>query len=182
MYGQNDGGWVDESSDTEPVTESGWVCLDAEKTVAETALSWVIVRYSGLYGPGRIVRRTALERGEPILGDPAKWLNLIHIDDAASAAITALDWGAPGRIYLATDDRPLERREYYTQAAMWLGAPAPAFVKPEPGSTEASREDSNKRVSNRRIKEELGFSLAFPNVMDGLPATIDEERLRGAGG
>ena len=70
-----------------------------------------IVRYSGLYGPGRVIRRDALARGQPISGDPDKYLNLIHIEDAASAGLAALDLGKPGRVYLAGDDRPVVRRE-----------------------------------------------------------------------
>ncbi len=182
VYGRNDGGWVDEETPTAPTTESGRVCLDAERLAARVCdghgLELVIVRYSGLYGPGRILRRSALERGEPVVGDPSKFLNLIHVDDAAAAAVAALDRGAAGRTYLATDDRPLERREFYQSAATALGAPAPRFVAPEPGSPEARREESNKRVSNRRITSELGLALRFPNVLDGLVASLDEERCR----
>ena len=180
VYGQNDGGWVNEDSPTEPTTESGRVCLDAEilaaSIAAEGGLEMVIVRYSGLYGPGRILRRAALESGEPIVGDPAKWLNLIQIHDAASAAVVALDRGVSGRVYLTTDDRPIERERFYTRAAFLLNASPPRFVTPEPGSPEARREESNKRVANRRIKEELGLSLAYPDMETGLAAAIDEER------
>jgi len=181
VYGRNDGGWVDEETPTEPTTESGRVCLDAERLAAETCgeqgIDLVVVRYSGLYGPGRVLRRAALERGEPIVGDPEKYLNLIHIDDAAAAAVAALDRGGPGRVYLATDDLPLRRRDYYTRAAAGLGAAPPRFVAPEPGSAESRREEANKRVSNRRIKAELGLALTYPDVASGLPAAIDAERL-----
>ena len=51
----------------------------------------VVLRFSGLYGPGRIVRRAMIESGEPIPGDPDKYLNLVHIDDAAQAVVAALD-------------------------------------------------------------------------------------------
>lgn len=180
VYGHNDGGWVDEDSPTEPNTESGRVCLDAETLAASVAseegLELIIVRYSGLYGPGRILRRAALEKGEPIVGDPSKWLNLIHIDDAASAAVAALDHGAPGRVYLATDDEPVVRREFYQILAAFLSAPAPRFVSPAPGSAEARREDSNKRVSNRRIREELGLGLVYPASRQGIIAALGRER------
>jgi len=180
VYGQNDGGWVDEDTPAAPTTESGRVCLDAEWLAVAVCGGFgtpcVVVRYSGLYGPGRVLRRSALERGEPIVGDPAKYLNLIQIDDAASAAVAALDRGVAGRLYLATDDRPVERREYYTLAASLLGAPAPRFVAPEPGSAEARREEANKRVSNRRLTSELGLTLAYPDITTGLPAAIAAER------
>jgi nucleoside-diphosphate-sugar epimerase len=179
VYGQTEGEWVDEASPTEPTHEAGRVALDAEQLARrvgdERGLPVVIVRYSGLYGPGRIVRRASLERGEPIVGDPARFLNMIHIDDAAEAAIAALDRGAPGELYLASDDRPLTRREYYTLAARLLHAPTPRFENPTPGLSEARRDEANKRVSNRRMREVLRVSLRFPDITTGLPAAIRAE-------
>ncbi|WP_435016855.1 NAD-dependent epimerase/dehydratase family protein [Tundrisphaera sp. TA3] len=178
VYAQDDGGWVDETSATEPRTESGRACLEAEKVVREygkdTGLPWVIVRFSGLYGPGRIVRRDAILRGDPIVGDPEKFLNMIHIDDAAAAAIAAMDRGESGSIYLASDDRPSHRREFYGLTAELLGAPTPRFVAPE-GEADSTREDSNKRVSNRRMREGLGVVLRFPDFTHGLPAALSGE-------
>lgn len=175
VYGQTDGRWVDEDSRTEPFEESGRVCLEAEAAVFGAAgLSVSVVRFSGLYGPGRIIRRSALLAGEPIEGDPDRWLNLIHRDDAARAAVAVLDRGRAGRVYLASDDRPVTRREYYELAARCLEAPGPRFVGPgqggHPGATGA-----NKRVSNRRLREELGVELAYPDVGAGLPAVLAVE-------
>ena len=76
-----------------------------------------------------------LERGEPIPGDPQKFLNLIHIDDAAQAAsAAALEAARPEPIYLVSDDRPVTRREYYTRMATLLGAPEPRFDLPRPAA------------------------------------------------
>jgi nucleoside-diphosphate-sugar epimerase len=180
VYGQTEGEWVDETSPTEPTHESGRVALDAERLarVVGNERGWplIVLRYSGLYGPGRIVRRASLERGEPIAGDPSRFLNLIHIDDAADAAIAALDRGAPGAVYLASDDRPVERREYYTRAARLLNAPEPRFEIPEPGTADAHRDAANKRVANRRLREELRVTLQFPDITTGLPAALQAER------
>jgi nucleoside-diphosphate-sugar epimerase len=176
VYGQADGEWVDEESPTFPAHESGRVVLDAEGVLRDVAASQglpvVILRFAGLYGPGRIPRRASLERGEPIVGEPDRPLNLIQVEDAAEAAVAALDRGQPGRIYLVSDDRPMARREYYALAARLLGAPAPRFVSPEPGSPESLREESAKRVSNRRMHAELGVSLAYPDITTGLAAAL----------
>lgn len=174
VYGQTDGGWVTENSPTLPNTESGRICLDAENLAAqicrEQEISLIILRYSGLYGPGRIVRKSALENAEPITGDPEKYLNLIHIHDAASAALLALDQppSSSHRLYLATDDRPLPRREYYEQAARLLKAPPPRFLSAAPGSPH----EANKRISNHLIKSELHLSLTYPDILTGLPASL----------
>jgi nucleoside-diphosphate-sugar epimerase len=179
VYSGNECGWVDEDSPAEPATESGRACLDAERLAAKgcdgRGLDLVIVRFSGLYGPGRVFRRADLEQGRPIPGDPEGVLNLIHVDDAAAAVVAALDRGVSGRVYLASDDRPVLRREYYELAASYLGAPPPRFVPPAPGTREAARAGSSKRVSNRRIKAELRLTLRYPDITTGLPAALAAE-------
>lgn len=175
VYGRDDGGWVDEDTPEAPVTEPGRVGLEAERLAAGLAPgngSGLVVRFSGLYGPGRIVGAGRLAEGQPILAEPDSFLNLIHIDDAAAAAVALLDRGEPGRVYLATDDRPVLRREYYTLAAACLGTAPPRFEPPEPGPREAERTGTNKRISNRRIKEELGLRLQYPDITTGLPAAL----------
>nr|WP_303652688.1 NAD-dependent epimerase/dehydratase family protein [Paludisphaera mucosa] len=177
VYGDDDGGWVDEDSPAEPITESGRICLDAERVLTawarESGVSTVILRCSGLYGPGRIIRRTLIERGEPIPGDPERTLSLIHVDDAARAATAALDAASPGRLYLASDDRPVPRREYYRVVAAHLNAPPPAFIPPAPGSPEAARDVVDRKISNRRLRAELGVVLQYPDVTVGVPAALD---------
>jgi nucleoside-diphosphate-sugar epimerase len=173
VYGQDDGSLVDEDSPAEPRTESGRACLEAEAVIRSyELLHSTILRFSGLYGPDRIMKREALLQGQAIVGDPDKILNLIHIEDAALAAVAALDRGGNGDLYLVSDDRPAPRREFYDLAARALGVPTPRFEPPEPGSSKAGREESNKRVSNARMHDELGVSLTYPDITTGVPAAI----------
>ena len=83
-----------------------------------------------------------------------------------AAAAAALDADAPGPIYLVADDRPVTRREYYAVAAGVLGAPEPRFEPPRPGSPEAARDATNKRVANHRMKAELGVVLRLSRHHD----------------
>lgn len=172
VFGQSGGEWVDEDSPTEPSHESGRVVLEAERCIQAWSsarnASAVVLRFAGLYGPGRVVRRALLERGELIPGDPEKFLNLVHVDDAAAASAAALDANAPRPVYLVADDRPVTRREYYTTAAHLLGAPAPCFEPPRPGSPEAARDATSKRITNRRMKSDLGVVLRYPDITTGL--------------
>jgi nucleoside-diphosphate-sugar epimerase len=176
VYGQAGGEWVDEDSPTCPLHESGKVCLEAEGRVrvwAESrSVSAVVLRFAGLYGPGRIVRRTILEQGEPIPGDPDKFLNMVHIEDAARVSAVALDADEPEPIYVVGDDRPVTRREYYSEAARALAAPEPRFAPPPAGSPEAARDATNKRVANLRMKRGLGITLLYPDITTGLPEAL----------
>jgi nucleoside-diphosphate-sugar epimerase len=176
VYGQDDGGWVDESSPTAPRHEAGRVVLEAEEVVGQFAegrgLPTVVLRFSGLYGPGRVVRREAIGRGEAIVGDPDRFVNWIHVHDAAAATVAALDRGRPGRLTLVSDDRPVTRREYYERLAEELCAVPPRFQSPTPGSPESRRDEANKRVSNGRLRAELLDELAFPDITTGLAAAL----------
>jgi nucleoside-diphosphate-sugar epimerase len=182
VYGQTDGEWVDESSPTVPQHESGRVCLEAEQVISAWAgcharpAAAIVLRFAGLYGPGRVVRRSIVARGEPIPGDPDKFLNLIHIDDAARAAQAALAIGPAEPIFLASDDRPVTRREYYTRTATILGAPAPRFEPPAPGSPESARDATNKRIANGLIKSRLGLTLLYPDITTGLASCLASDQ------
>ncbi len=179
VYGQSEGEWVDETSATCPPHESGRVCLEAEGRVRAWSQARVrssaaiILRFSGLYGPGRAVRRSLLERGEPIPGEPDKFLNLIHIDDAARAAEAALEARHAEPVYLVSDDRPVTRLEYYARMAELLGSPPPRFRPPAPASPESARDTTSKRISNARIKNALGLTLNYPDITTGLATCLD---------
>jgi nucleoside-diphosphate-sugar epimerase len=178
VFGQTDGEWVDEKTPPEPRTESGTICLEAEEQMAafaqtrNRANSVVVLRFAGLYGPDRVVRRQLVEKGDPIPGDPSKLLNLVHIDDAAGAAAAALRAAAPDPIYLVSDDRPVTRREYYSLIAKLLDAPSPRFVPPGSGNPDVGRDATSKRVANQRMKAGLGVELIYPDISNGLPAAL----------
>ncbi|MFI5458744.1 MAG: SDR family oxidoreductase [Isosphaerales bacterium] len=182
VYGQTGGEWVDEETPPGPRHESGKLCLGAEERVRSwdsernSGSSAIVLRFAGLYGPGRIVRRAMLERGEPIPGGPDRFLNLIHIDDAARAAVAALATGVAHPIYVIADDRPVTRREYYSRVATLLGAPEPRFALPQPGTLEATRDETNKRIANRRMRAELVLDLVYPDILTGLPAALSSSR------
>jgi nucleoside-diphosphate-sugar epimerase len=177
VYGQDDGGWVDEGSATEPRTESGRVLLEAEGLIRGLGGRGVVLRLAGIYGPGRLIRREAVERGEPIAAEPDRTLNLIHVDDAARAAVAALtrdpSLGPLPPVVNVCDDAPGPRRVYYETAARLLGAPAPRFVAPAGPSR---NDDADRRVSNRLLKATFLPDLFHPDSASGLAASLAEER------
>ena len=170
VYGQTDGDWVDEDSPTEPQEESGQIVLEAERLLRTRLPEAIILRFAGIYGPGRLLRRKAIEAGEPIVGDAEKWLNLIQVEDGARAVLAAAERGQPGRIYNVCDDQPVRRREFYSELARCLDAPAPRFVTPPADQPVPPHEKGNRRIRNRRMREELGLTPRFASFVEGLRA------------
>lgn len=167
VYGQDAGELVDENSPTAPADENGCICRDAEAVVWQAKSAANVLRLAGIYGPGRLLARVEqLRRGDRLTGNPEAWLNLIHVDDAVRAVLSAEIRGVPDTTYLVCDDRPLRRREYYAALAEKIGAPSPQFEELAADAPERLR--LNKRCVNRRLREELRVELQFPTVSDGL--------------
>lgn len=169
VFGQRDGGEVDEAAPPAPASPSAEVLLEAERLVLAAApqVPSSVVRLSGLYGPGRAgvlerVRSGALALGP---GDD-RWMNFCHRDDAVTAVLAALDRGRPGAVYHGTDASPARCREVVEWIAARLGIPPP---RAEGGAgPPGSRGTANRRVLGERTRAELGFALAFPSFREGL--------------
>ena len=143
VYGQSAGEWVDETSECQPTQPSGRNCFEAEKLVWEyfpehDTSSANVVRSAGIYGPERLLSRIeSIKSGLSVSGRGDSWLNLIHVDDLVSAVLACEKLGAPFETYLATDDRPVLRQEYYSLLAEIVGGPEPVF-HPEEASARGS--------------------------------------------
>ena len=162
VYGQTDGSIIDEDSPTEPLEENGRIVLEAERTLREFRPDATILRFAGIYGPDRWLRKQPLLRGEAYLGDAGKWLNLIRVEDGVRAVLAA-ETAAPGGTFNISDDHPATRREFYTELARLLGAPEAKF-EPAPQPVR----EANRRISNARARLRLGFVPEFPSYREGL--------------
>ena len=178
VYGQQQGEWIDENSPCDPTRPNGQICREAEQLVEQyfppektnPEVSANILRLAGIYGPGRLLRRlTDLRAGKPILGDPAGWLNLIHVDDAVQTILACEKRGKPGEIYLVSDNQPVRRREYYAQLAKLAGVELPAF---DSAAEARHAEGLGKRCSNRKIRENLTSNCCYPTIFEGLPHEV----------
>jgi nucleoside-diphosphate-sugar epimerase len=172
VYGQSDGAWVDEEGPTEPGEASGRIVLEAESVLRRALPAAVILRFAGIYGPGRLLRQKTIEAGEPIVGDGEKWLNLIHVDDGARAVLAAEAQAAPGFVCNVCDGQPVTRRCFFGELARLLGAPPPRFVAPPPGA-EPPHERGHRRIDNRRLREGLGFPVQYADCRAGLAASLN---------
>jgi nucleoside-diphosphate-sugar epimerase len=165
VYGQTDGEWVDEESPTEPAEENGRIVLECESLLRQRIPEGIILRFAGIYGPGRLIKRAAVEKGEPLATDPDKLINLIHVEDGAQAVIAAAERGRPGATYIVADGKPVTRREFYDELSKLLEAPTPRFES-------RAGEPTNRRISNRRMITELDVRLSFPDFSSGIREAI----------
>lgn len=171
VYGQDGGGWVNEDSPATPATETGAVLRETEelliKAVRDQGFPAVLLRVAGIYGPGRGYFFRQMVKGEArIEGHGQRHLNMIHRDDVAGAVAAALDRGVPGRIYNVVDDEPVRQADLFAWLAAQLGRPMPPFVQNDP-DLQRRRAPTDKRISNRRLREELGCVLRFPTFREG---------------
>jgi len=176
VYAQNDGSAVKESSPTEPISETAKILVETEKVLLE-AMSLkkfpaIILRVAGIYGPGRgHWFKQFLKNEARIEGDGARILNMIHRVDLVGCLIAALKSGRAGEIYNAVDDEPVSQKNFFEWLAGTLGKYPPPSA---PENLEANRKRgvTNKRVSNRKLKMELGYQFKYPNFRIGYSAEL----------
>jgi nucleoside-diphosphate-sugar epimerase len=183
VYGQTDGSLVNETSSTEPQAETAKVLLATEKlllaAVKERRFPAVILRVAGIYGPERgYWFKQFLKNEARIEGDGSHFMNMIHRDDVVACIIAALKNGRAGEIYNAVDDEPVRQADFFQWLAEELSRDSPPWV-PENLNENRKRGITNKRVSNRKLKMELGFQFKYPNFRVGYTEEI--LRLKRAG-
>lgn len=186
VYGQNDGSLVTEASPTEPQTETGRVLVETEQALREAArgrnFPAVVLRVAGIYGPGRGFYLRSLMRGEArIEGEGRRFVNMIHRADVVGAILAALERGQPGAVYNVCDDEPALQREVYAWLAQQLHLPLPPSV-PEDPNAPRKRGVTHKRISNRRLRTELGCALKYPTFREGYAAELARLAGSDAGG
>ncbi len=165
VYRQNEGEMVTEESVADPNTATGRVLRVAEKVA--TGAGAVVVRSTGIYGPGRGVLFAKFLRGEAVIeGDGQRWLNQIHQHDLVSALAHLIDAGQPGQIYNASDDTPVTLHDYYAWCSKFLRKPMPPFG---PVNLERKRGLTSKRVSNAKLRA-TGWAPQYPSFREGLAA------------
>jgi len=174
VFGQSDGGDVDEATEPAPAGPTARVLLEAERALFDAAAAGIetrIVRLSGLYGPGRVGIVERVREGKLALGPGDDvWTNWCHLEDAAAAVIGALDRGRLGAVYHGTDAGPARRRDVVRWIADRLGIEPPARGDME--AIEPGRRGANRRVLGERTREELGLVLRFPSFREGLAPLV----------
>ncbi len=178
VYGDCSGEVVDESRPLRPQTARAVRRADAERQLLawgdRHAIAVVILRAPGIYAADRLpVAR--LVQGIPVLADNEDvYINHIHADDLAAIVLASLDPAAPAGIYNACDDSPMKMGAWFDLVADRCGLPRPERVaRTSVGeripAAMLSFMGESRRLDNRKMKRDLGVTLAYPTVFDGVP-------------
>ena len=176
VYGDKKGEWVTEDTELEPnlersisrvAAENSWIKL-GENLLIKT----VIFRLAGIYGPGRsLVDRLMKDEDVYIVDKPAHLFNRIHVDDIVGAIEMAISSKSEAKIFNLSDDLPAKQLDVAKFAASLLKRKSPQTVSLESDLvSEMARSfyKEEKKVSNTRLKDELGYKLVFPSFKEGL--------------
>jgi 2-alkyl-3-oxoalkanoate reductase len=145
----------------------------------------IALRYGGLYGsPDDAIPELVRKRRFPLVGDGEGISSFVHLDDAASATVLALERGEPG-IYNVVDDEPAPVREWLPVLAETLGAKAPRHVprwlaQIVAGEAGVVLMTETRGASNAKAKRELGWTLRYPSWRDGFRAAYGQDEARAA--
>lgn len=182
VYGDRNGAWVDEDSPLDASGPRGQARIRAEgdwRALADRAgLPLHIFRLAGIYGPGRGPFQKVRNGTARRIIKPGQVFSRIHGEDIAQVLLASLDRPAPGTAYNVCDDDPAPPQDVLAHAAELLGLPPPPEISFEDARmTPMARSfyEDNKRVSNRRIKEDLGVRLRYPDYRSGLAAILASE-------
>lgn len=181
VYGDCGGAWVTEGTPVNAQTSRARRRLDAEMALqawgARLGVPVVILRVTGIYGPGRLPL-TRLQQRHPVLSEAeSPPTNRIHADDLAAVCVAAARRAENGEIFNVSDGQPGTMTQYFNIAADLLGLPRPPQVSME----EARRVmtpmmlsylTETRRMDNRRMMEKLGVTLLYPDLQSGLKNVI----------
>ena len=180
VYGDHDGGWVDEETALSPTTDKTRVLAEAERIAREVApehgIDGAVARFAGLYGPDRYRLDRYLEG--PVT---AGYLNMIHRDDAAGVVRFMLE-STGEELLLAVDDEPVDKWTFADWLADECGVERPpkrtkAERLNDDGLSEAARRRilTSKRCANDRLGD-LGYEFRYPTYREGYRAAIESYR------
>ncbi len=181
VYGEAGSGVVTEESVTAPDTAMGRRRLDAETAFfrygADCDVPVVILRVSGIYGPGRLPL-TQISQGQPLLcEDESGPSNRIHADDLAAICIAAAEKGVDGDIFNVSDGFASSMTSYFNACADALGYPR----QPQVTLIEArevmsplmfSYVSRSRVIDNSLMLNRLGVSLMYASLSEGLAASV----------
>jgi len=167
VYGHCNGDWVNEQSPTTAQSFSGKLLLEAEQQITALPCPTVIVRFSGIYGPGRTRMLDQIIAGKGRPAQPEQWSNRIYSEDCAGVLahfVRAFDAGRElENLYIATDCAPVTQHEL----RIWLAQQLEVELEDEIVEQKAIR-----RCSNQRLLDS-GYQFVYPSYKEGYQSLIE---------
>ncbi|MBE9477085.1 MAG: SDR family NAD(P)-dependent oxidoreductase, partial [Proteobacteria bacterium] len=177
VYGDHQGGWVDETTPLNPATRRGQLRVKAERAWQDMDLPLHIFRLAGIYGPERgpfaKLRRGTARR----IIKANQVFSRIHVDDIAQTLAASIARPNAGAIYNVCDDLAAPPEDVIAYAAKLLGVAVPHgedFDTADMTPMARSFYSESKMVSNALIKSELGVVLKYPDYKAGLAALASQ--------
>lgn len=175
VYDLDDGSWMDERTPAPASSPTAAVLLETERQLAGSVTDSVILRLSGIYGPGRERLIDQVRAGDTRIPRGSLFTNRIHRDDAAQAIVHLALHHAPPRLVIGVDDEPAQLGDVLTFIAGELGLPAP-------GQPSSRTRDDRGKVGDRRFRNAVlrgsGFEFAYPTFREGYAAVLRGEGTR----
>ena len=164
VYGQSEGEWVDEESITQPDNITSQYIRQAEQQLMDLNAQNIVVRFSGIYGPGREYLLRMAKQQSVIQKDPPYYTNRIHQQDCIGVLIFLLEQSLAGvtleQCYLASDDNPATMWDVMSWLTEHLSC------KPPEVKVNDKAVGMNKRCNNQRLKT-LGYHFQYPDFKAG---------------
>ena len=171
MNGIRKGGWVKTEDDPLEVVEGTKAINHLEDVVV--GAGGAVLRYGGFYGPGANDDQVklVLKRLFPLVGDGTGYVSWVHVDDAASATVLAVEQEATG-VFNIVDDEPAPVSEWLPYLAECAGAKPPRRVpvwlaRLLAGEMVVGMMTEGRGFSNAKAKRELGWELRYPSWRQG---------------
>ena len=177
VYGDHNGAWVDEDTPVTPQSARAVQRVLAERQWLATGLPVHIFRLAGIYGPGRGPFEKVRDGTARRIIKPGQVFSRIHVDDIAETLLASMMAPQPGTIYNVCDDDPAPPEDVLAHAAALLGLPEPPAVlydRAEMSPMARSFYGESKKVSNRRIRSDLGVNLRYPTYREGLAGLLQQ--------
>lgn len=175
VYGDRDGGWVDEATPIGPSLARADRRAKAEAAWLASGLPAHVFRLAGIYGPGRNPFVNLKAGTARRIVKEGQVFSRIHVEDIATVLEASIAGPRPGAIYNVCDDEPAPPQDVVVHAAELMGvAPPPEqdYATADLSPMARTFYQDNRRVRNERIKTELGVRLAFPSYREGLLALL----------
>jgi nucleoside-diphosphate-sugar epimerase len=164
VYGQSEGEWVDEESIAQPDNITSQYIGQAEQQLMDLNPQNIVVRFSGIYGPGREYLLRMAKQQSVIQKDPPYYTNRIHQQDCIGVLIFLLEKSLAGvtleQCYLASDDNPATMWDVMSWLTEHLSC------KPPEAKVNDKEVVMNKRCNNQRLKT-LGYHFQYPDFKAG---------------